>query len=67
MKKKKLDLNALTVKSFVTSMSVTASHTIAGGARRDTGTCHYDSEIVEGQGCVKSAFSDCAIPAEPLR
>ena len=60
--KKKLNIESFTVKSFVTSIVSDNANTIVGGARRDSNTCQYDSEIVEGEGCVKSAFSDCAIP-----
>ncbi len=60
--KKKLNLDLLKVESFVTSLNLSVSNTIAGGARRQSGNCSYDSEINEGEGCVKSAFSDCALP-----
>lgn len=58
MKKKKLDLNALQVKSFVTSMENDSKNTIEGGARAAytekivctaSGVCVCPSEVCETQ------------------
>lgn len=63
--KTKLNHDILKIESFVSSIEADASNTIVGGAKL-LGACHYDTEI-NGGDCVKSAFSDCAIPTAPAR